>query len=378
MVGPGIDPAKIAQDGTHMTSAAPGIHHVRDFLETLFSGSLPSTSATENVFSAMLAGACSPAQIAAILTALRLRGENASTMSAGATAMREAAGNFPLQDKLRPIADNCGTGGDGSHSFNISTASAIVAAAAGVRVAKHGNRSVSSKCGSADLLFAAGFPDTLSPTQVFQLLEKTGFTFFFAPHFHPGMKHIMPVRQALGVRTIFNLLGPLANPIRPDVQMIGVGSRQYVEPMAEAAKALGMRRALIVHSRDGLDEISPADVTDAAFLDRGKVSSIEISPKAFKISGSIQELKGGDSAENLGILRRLLDGRSHLSGAESVFDAVKLNAGALLWLYGESPGTPANLEVGVQVAEETLTSGRAKKFFQDWLGTAKQLATSSS
>ncbi len=357
-----------------MTSATSGSANVKDFLETLFAGGQADGATIESIFSSMLAGECSPTQIAAILTALRLTGEDGKTMAAGAAAMRKAASAVPQGAETSPLADNCGTGGDGSHSFNISTASAIVAAAAGVRVAKHGNRSVSSKCGSADLLFAAGLPDTLTPSQVFELLDRTGFTFFFAPHFHPGMKHIMPVRQALGVRTIFNLLGPLANPIRPQVQVIGVGSRQYLEPMAEAAKSLGMKRALVVHSRDGLDEISPAAVTDAALLENGRITQINISPQSFNINGSLVELKGGDSSENLNILHKLLDGRSHLVNAGSVFDAVALNAGALLWMCGKA----ADIGAGVKSAQETLSSGRAKKFFQNWLTTARQLATKST
>ena len=353
-----------------ISSTQATISFLRDFLELHFSGNLPTFEDTKRVFTSMLDGDYSHAQIAAVLTTLRIKGEDAQMMSAGAAAMREAATAIQLAPDQRPLADNCGTGGDGSNSFNISTASAIVAAAAGALVAKHGNRSVSSKCGSADLLFAAGLPDTLTPTQVSKLLKKTGFTFFFAPHFHPGMKHVMPVRQSLGVRTIFNLLGPLANPIRPETQIIGVGDRRYISPMVEAAKKLGLTRALVVHSRDGLDEISPADITDAAFFDGEKIIKLEIDPKKFGIKGTLKELKGGDSTENLEILQQLLDGRSALKNAESIFDAVSLNAGALLWLCDKS----IELSDGVKLAQETISSGVAKRYFSNWIAVAKQIA----
>ena len=205
---------------------------MKEHLESLLAGERLSEDALHLIFREMFAGKYSASEIAAFLVLQQKLGETYLELFAGAQAMRNAANKVVISDRVRPLTDNCGTGGDSSNSFNISTASAIVASAYGLKVAKHGNRSVSSKCGSADLLFACGLPDTLSPEQTGKLLEKTGFTFFFAPHFHPVMKHVMPVRKALRVRTIFNLLGPLANPIAPEYQVIGVGSKRYLEPMA--------------------------------------------------------------------------------------------------------------------------------------------------
>ena len=252
--------------------------HMKHLIDKILSHQRLELSELEEVFSKMFSGSLSPVQLSAILCGLRAQGESGRELYAGAKTMREAAALVKLDPSLRPLIDNCGTGGDGSHSFNISTAAAIVAASCGVKVAKHGNRSVSSKCGSADLLFAAGLPDTLTPEGTIELLKQTGFTFFFAPHFHPVMKHVMPVRKELGVRTIFNFLGPLANPIQPEFQLIGVGMKDILMPMAEALKALGTQKALVVHSRDGLDEISSAAVTDAVHLDSGHLTEIEIDP----------------------------------------------------------------------------------------------------
>ncbi len=263
-----------------------------------------------------------------------------------------------------PLIDIVGTGGDGAHTFNISTASAIVAASCGVTMAKHGNRSVSSKCGSADLLFEAGFPAELKPEAAARLLEKEGFTFFFAPQFHPLMKHVMPVRKALGVRTIFNLLGPLANPIFPEIQLIGVGARDFLRPMAGALQKLGCHKGMIVHSRDGLDEISPSAVTDALVIDGPDIKELTVDPKTFGIKAELAQLKGGDATHNLKILNELLDGKE---GAVS--EAVRLNAGALLWLCDKSE----SFTEGYALAKERLLTGKTKTFFENWISKAKEL-----
>jgi anthranilate phosphoribosyltransferase len=338
---------------------------MRDLLEKVL-GQTPLTAAeTLAVFAAILDGAASDAQIAALLSAWRVKGETDGELIAGARAMRERAAKVTLPPSTRPVVDNCGTGGDGAGSFNISTAAAIVAAAAGARVAKHGNRSVSSRCGSADLLFAAGFPDALSPDATARLLADTGFTFFFAPSFHPAMKAVAPVRKALGVRTIFNLLGPLANPIAPERQLVGVGDPKYLEPVARALAALGVERALVVHSRDGMDELSPAAVTDAAAVEGTKVSRETFDPKDFGVKGTAADLAGGGPEDNKKILETLLASK----GSQGLIGAVALNAGAVLWLAGVSP----SIAEGVETAREVLATGKARDFFQRWLVSAAAL-----
>jgi anthranilate phosphoribosyltransferase len=337
---------------------------MKNTLERLLDGAALPPAEIDALFDQMFAGALTEAELAAVLAAWRIKGETAAELTAGARAMRKQAATTPIGKGARPLIDNCGTGGDGAHSFNISTASAVVAAAAGARVAKHGNRSVSSKCGSADLLFELGFPADLKPEAAAKLLDQTGFTFFFAPTFHSAMRHVAPVRKALGVRTIFNLLGPLANPIAPEHQVLGVGAKRFVRPMAEALAALGIKSALVVHSRDGLDEISPAAATDAILIEGGHLRDMVIEPAAYRIKASLADLAGGDAAVNAKIMHELLGGKT---GA--VCDAVALNAGAVLWLFGKA----ADLGAGVTLAASTLAGGKAKTYFSTWIAAAQSL-----
>lgn len=341
---------------------------MRKFLEKLISGAPPDEAEITDAFSKMFRNEIDDVTKAALLVALRSTGESGLILSAAARVMREHAVAPATPLATRPLADNCGTGGDGAGSFNISTAAALVAASAGVKVAKHGNRSVSSKCGSADLLFEAGFPADLSSVQTISLLEKTGLTFFFAPNFHPALKHIMPVRRSLGIRTVFNLLGPLANPIRPEFQIIGVGARDALRPMGEALSSLGVRRALIVHSRDGMDEISPEAITDALLIEEQKIVAMEINPKSFGVSSRAEGLAGGDAAFNLVLLNELLSGKT---GA--IADTVALNAGALLWICAKVP----NMESGFKLAQDLLQKGAVRHFFSSWISTAKELSGQS-
>ncbi len=337
---------------------------LRDVLEKILNKEPLDIRKSQQVFEDILDGKLSEAQIAAYLTALRAKGEDFNDLAAGAIAMRAKAASLSIGDKLRPLVDNCGTGGDGSGSFNISTTSAIIAASMGVRIAKHGNRSISSKCGSADLLFKAGYPEHISIENTARLLEQTGFTFFFAPNFHPTMKHVGPVRRALGIRTIFNLLGPLANPIGPEIQLIGVGAKDYLKPMAQAAEKIGIGRALIVHSRDGMDEISPNVITDCVLVKNKTITEITIDPSTVGLSGT-HDLSGGDAEENLKILNALLAGNG-----QSYIHAVALNTGALLWLSDKV----ANVTDGYTQAKTQITSGKAKLFFETWLKAAKSFA----
>lgn len=343
----------------------------RILLEKLLAGDVASPAETTTVFVTMLKGELTDAETSALLIAWRFRGETHRELRAGAETMRANAVQLAIPAHLRPLADNCGTGGDGAGSFNISTAAAIVASAAGVRVAKHGNRGVSSQCGSADLLFAAGFPETLTREATVALLEQTGFTFFFAPQFHPSLKHVMPVRRALGVRTIFNLLGPLANPIAPEIQVIGVGARDHLRPMADALASLGVKRGLVVHSRDGMDELSAAVPTDGVLIDGPKLVETVIDPQDLGIFASADDLRGGDPATNLKILNDLLDGDAKLAPLR---DAIALNAGALIWLGGKS----ATLADGLAAARDSITSGSAKSHFSRWINTARTLSESKT
>jgi len=336
-------------------------------LETLLANGTLDDTATADVFRAMLAGELAEPVIAAYLVAWRAHGETASLLSAGARAMREQAAKVELPATIRPLADNCGTGGDGSNSFNVSTAAAIVAAAVGARVAKHGNRSISSKCGSADLLFAAGLPDKLTAAGTARLLEETGFTFFFAPNFHPAMRHVGPVRRALGVRTVFNLLGPLANPIAPEVQLLGVGTKAALRPVAEALASLGVKKALVVHSRDGMDELSPCAITDAWLVEGGTIVAQTFDPRTYGLKSKTSDLAGGDPAHNLKLLKKVLAGDP--GGAA---EAVALNAGALLWITGAAK----DLGAGLETAKKTLKDRTAETYFARWLEKARACPTS--
>jgi anthranilate phosphoribosyltransferase len=340
---------------------------IRDVLEKILNKESLDIRKSQQVFEDILDGKLSEAQIAAYLTALRAKGEDFNDLAAGAAVMRAKASPLSIGDKLRPLVDNCGTGGDGSGSFNISTTSAIIAASMGVRIAKHGNRSISSKCGSADLLFKAGYPEHISIENTARLLEQTGFTFFFAPNFHPTMKHVGPVRKALGIRTIFNLLGPLANPIAPEIQLIGVGAKEYLKPVAQAAEKIGIGKALIVHSRDGMDEISPNVVTDCVLVKNKTVSEFTIDPANVGLTEN-HDLSGGDADENLKILNDLLAGNG-----SSYINAVALNAGALLWLSEKA----SNVGDGFNLARNQITTGKAQHFFDSWLATAKSFAGAS-
>ncbi len=319
----------------------------------------------EAVFSAMLSGKMTEAQTAGFLVAWKARGESSQHFIAGARCMRNAATKMEVKPSMRPILDTCGTGGDSSHSFNISTTAAIIAAAAGINVAKHGNRSVSSQCGSADLMFALGFPDILSAVSTSELLRETGFTFFFAPQFHPGMKHVMPVRKQLGIRTIFNFLGPLANPISPEFQVIGIGVQDKLRDYAEAAQKLGMSRALVVHSRDGMDEISCAAETDAILVTPEALQPMVIDPEALGLAGKAQDHQGGDVNTNQKIFGEIIQGKR--PPAEN---AVVLNAAASLWIAGRA----TNMQEGAAIARKLLADGTVQSYFARVISRAIKLA----
>ena len=299
----------------------------------------------------IMGGQLTPAQIAAVLIALRMKGETVDEIAASAAVMRELSTKVNAKHTGH-LVDTCGTGGDGAQTFNISTASAFVAAAAGAHVAKHGGRSVSSTCGSADVLEKLGVNVNLTPEQVAQCVDDIGVGFMFAPHHHSAMKHAAPVRRELGVRTIFNLLGPLTNPAGAQNQVIGVFHQSLTAKLAQVLASLGSRHVLVVHGADGMDEISISDGTYIAELKDGKISEYTVHPDLFGLasapSNSLRVANPDQACEKLlGVLNNEV-------GVPR--DIVQLNAGAAIYVAGLS-GT---LEEGVAKADSVIASGAAK------------------
>ena len=294
-------------------------------------------------------GRASSAQIAGLLIALAMKGERPSEVVGLARTMRLRA--VPLSKKFDPVFDTCGTGGDRSHTFNVSTVSALVVAASGVRVAKHGNRSVSSQCGSADLFEALGVNINAGPAVVERCLEEAGIAFFLAPTFHPSMRHAGPTRKELGVRTAFNLLGPLTNPAGASRQLVGVPRPELTELVARSLGLLGSERAWVVHGADGLDEISTTGYTKISECRDGSVNTFYLHPSDVRIpKASPETLRGGGADANAQIARDVLAG-----GAGAPRDIVLLNAGAALFIAG----AVSSISDGLVMAADALDSGRA-------------------
>jgi anthranilate phosphoribosyltransferase len=303
---------------------------IRDVLEKLLAGEALPAATTEECFGSLMAGEWSEPEQAAFLVALRAKGETPGEVAAAARVLRSFA--VPVVSVRAPLVDTCGTGGDGAHTLNISTGAALIAAACGVGVAKHGNRSVSSRCGSADVLEALGMPLEMEPEQVSALLDAEGFAFLFAPRLHPAMRAVMPVRRALGVRTVFNLLGPLANPAGVKRQVVGVYNAGVLPLVAGALAELGAEHAWVVHSEDGLDELSVCAPTRVVEVRDGRIArELKVDPHALGIPpASRADLAGGDAAENARRLRAILAGEERSPAA----DAVALNAAAALVVAG--------------------------------------------
>ena len=311
----------------------------------------------------IMSGAVSPAQIAGILVGLRVKKETVGEISAAAYVMREFATKVPVANRDH-LVDTCGTGGDSIGTFNVSTTSALVAAAAGARVAKHGGRSVSSTCGSADVLERLGVNLNLTPEQVGLCVDNIGIGFMFAPNFHGAMKYAAPVRRELGVRTLFNVLGPLTNPAGAENQVLGVFHPDLVGIMARVLQRLGSRHVLVVNGMDGMDEISISTKTSVAELKNGEVSEYTISPEQFGFSEASNDLlRVANVDEACGMLQGVLDNRE---GAPR--DIVTLNAGAAIYVSGLS-GTLAE---GVSIAREIIASGRAKSMLENLIRFSSQ------
>ncbi|QYZ65909.1 MAG: anthranilate phosphoribosyltransferase [Gammaproteobacteria bacterium (ex Lamellibrachia satsuma)] len=303
------------------------------------------------VMRTIMTGGATPAQIGGFLIGLRMKGETVTEIAAAASVMRELASGVSVGD-LPNTVDIVGTGGDASGTFNVSTASMFVAAAAGCHVAKHGNRSVSSKSGSADALEAAGIRLDLTPEQVEQCVREVGVGFMFAPGHHSAMKHAIGPRKEMGVRTVFNVLGPLTNPAGVPNQLLGVFSEELLQPLAEVLQKLGSHHVMVVHSRDGLDEISIGDATDVAELKDGQIRRYTIQPEEFGISRTaISEITVEDAAQSLDMIRGVLEDRSGPAR-----DIVQLNAGAAIY----TAGLADTLMDGINRADQAIASGEAR------------------
>jgi anthranilate phosphoribosyltransferase len=313
------------------------------------------------VMSHILTGTCTDAQIAALLVALHMKGETVEEIVGFAEAIRAAAAPLELHPHhavdvsgtgREALVDTCGTGGDASGTFNISTATALVVAGAGVRVAKHGNRSVTSKCGSADVMEALGVNITLPPSRIAECLKEVGIAFLFAPAMHSAMKYVQPARRELRLRTVFNLLGPLTNPANASAQVVGVYSDDLVEKLAEALSMLGLRRALVVHGSDGLDEITITGPTRIAEVRDAQVHSYEVTPEEFGLARAPMEaISGGDASANAEIIRQILAG-----GKSARRDVILMNAAAALVAAGRAN----HLREAFPLAAQSIDSGAAQ------------------
>ncbi|MBS3906769.1 MAG: anthranilate phosphoribosyltransferase [Syntrophaceae bacterium] len=324
----------------------------KELLNRLVEGKNLREDEAYEAMSSIMDGKVLPTQIASFLTALRMKGETVQEITGFARVMRARA--LPIRPTNGEcVVDTCGTGGDGSNTFNISTAVAFVAAGSGLTVAKHGNRSVSSQCGSADVLEALGVNINLSPEKVEQCLQEIGVAFLFAPMFHPAMMHAIGPRREMGIRTVFNLLGPLTNPAGANVQVIGVYRKDLVGPVAEVLKNLGCKGALVVHGEDHCDEISITGKTFIVQLQKGRIGSYEVEPEDIGLERrTLEQIRGGGTQENANILLEILEG---VQGPRR--EVVLLNTSAV-FLAAERV---SNLRDGMEMAEESIDSGRAMR-----------------
>jgi anthranilate phosphoribosyltransferase len=324
---------------------------MKQYLQRIIAGENLALHEASDVFDLIMSGQATPAQIGGLLIGLRIKGETVDEIAGGASSMRRHA--VFIDCGGLPVVDTCGTGGDDSHTFNISTTAAFVVAGAGVPVAKHGNRAITSKCGSADLLAELGVNIEALPETVENCVREAGIGFLFAPKLHPAMKHAMGPRKELGVRTIFNMLGPLTNPAGAKGQIIGVFSAELTESFAQVLKMLGSRRAFIVRGHDGMDEITTTTITRISELSEGRVKTYDFDPIQFigEYSSSV-DLNGGDPAVNAGITQKVLSGEK---GAPR--DIVCINAAAAIVAGGKA----GDIKQGWEMAQQSIDSGSAKK-----------------
>lgn len=338
---------------------------IQDAIHALFAHSDLSVEQADGAMNEIMNGEATQAQIGAFLAALRMKGETIDEITGCATAMKRAANHVRPNIGDAMLIDVVGTGGDGTHTFNISTTSAFVVAGNGVKVAKHGNRSVSSRSGAADVLMALGANIQLTPEQSAELIEEVGFTFLFAPAYHPAMKHAIGPRRELAARTIFNILGPLTNPASATNLLVGVYDPKLTEPMANVLGKMGVRAAYVVHGAGGLDELSLIGPSKVSHLHEGTVTTSEFDADELGLARcTIEEIRGGDAAQNAEITRGILSGK--VSGA--MRNAVLLNAAfALSTECGD-------LAAGLEEANESIDSGRALAVLEQFVEKSKQFA----
>lgn len=330
---------------------------VQSLLKELLAGRDLSADDMQAGMREIMEGAATPAQIAGFLVALRFKGETVTEIAAAAQVMREKSLAVPVGAELQDrLVDTCGTGGDGAGLFNVSTAAALLLAALDVPVAKHGNRSVSSKSGSADVLATLGVDLEQSPEQAAQALQTSGFAFLFAPLYHPAMKHAIGPRRELGVRTVFNVLGPLTNPAGARRQVLGVFDGALLRPLAEVLNRLGSRHVLVVHGADGTDEISACTTTQVCEMRGGDYREYEIEPEQFDLPRvAVAELQVESAQQSAELIQAALGGAT-----SAATTAIALNAGAGLYVAGRA----SSLADGVSQAHEALKQGRAQQFLQ--------------
>jgi len=337
--------------------------NIQSALKTVIENRDLTIAEMSSVMRSIMTGEATAAQIGGFLIALRMKGESVEEITAATQIMRELV--TPVSVDTSNLVDIVGTGGDGMQTFNISTCSAIVVAAAGGKVAKHGNRSVSSKSGSADALEALGVNIQLKPEQVAESVNKLGIGFMFAPLHHSAMKHAIGPRKEMAVRTIFNLLGPLTNPASAPNQVVGVFSDTWVEPIAEVLKRLNSQHVLVVHSEDGLDEISIAAPTKVAELHNGNISTYTITPEDFGLSrADLNHIQVNSITESVSMLEGVLDNK-----AGAARDIVILNAGAAIYAAGLSE----SLELGIKQAQTVISNGSARNKLAEWIEFTQQL-----
>ena len=337
---------------------------LRETLREVASGGTLSEGEAERALEEIMSGTAAPAATAALLTALRLRGESVGEIVGFARAMRRFAASVDAPDD---VVDTCGTGGDSKGTINISTAAAFVARGAGVTIAKHGNRAATSRAGSADVLEALGAGIELGPDQVGKCISEVGIGFMFARTHHPAMRFVAPVRAELPFRTVFNLLGPLTNPAGARRQVVGVFDGAYVRPVAEALAELGAEKALVVHGTDGMDEITTTGPTIVSEVSDGEIIDYKISPEDFGLALHAPDgLLGGDAHLNARILRDVLSGEERRAAR----DVTLMNAGAAIYVSGLA----ASVEEGVRLAEESIRSGAASESLQNFVAATRRLA----
>lgn len=331
-------------------------------LSLLVEGQSLTQKQAESFFADVMQGKVAPELLASILTALKIKGETPEEIAGAAVAVRQFATEFPTQTV--PVSDCVGTGGDGANTINISTTAAILAAACGIPMAKHGNRSVSSMSGSADLLEAFGVNLSMTPETASNCLQQVNLCFLYAPAYHPGFKYAGPVRKAMGIRTLFNILGPLVNPASPSVMLMGVYTPELINTMAKSLQLTGVKKGWVVHG-SGLDEIALHGETQVCEINNGQLINKTITPEDFGLSRfSLEDIKGGTPQENADIIKKILSG----NGNDAHNSAVIINCAALLYLHGKA----TDLKAAASLAQQVLSSGKALTSLEQLVALSSQ------